>query len=167
MPADVRRGPGTNQPGSPYGEPVGSGGNSGGYDKLDDRLREVEKMVDRIDERTKHLATRAWVLAESSAGWHSGRCCYRNFPPPRLAQSVGGSATSKGASYEETTGLRRRHAEDVARALLRPTNGRQTRARSVQSDRGTATVSQSVQPSGQPSGPAYPRSGRCASRKTR
>ena len=63
MAADVRRGPGTSQPGTPYGEPSLGSGDGGGYNRLDDRLRAVEGLIERIDERTKHLATRAWVLA--------------------------------------------------------------------------------------------------------
>ena len=61
MAADVRRGPGTGQPGAPYGEPSGNGGNAGNgdrrYDDHEKRLRRVEEAGTRIEAHLEHAAT--------------------------------------------------------------------------------------------------------------
>lgn len=60
--ADVRRGPGTSHPGEPYGRPQGNGNGGGGRD---DRLRDVENRLTRIETRLENVASREWILGQA------------------------------------------------------------------------------------------------------
>ena len=57
----VLKGPGTSQPGAPYGEPTGGTGNGGRYDDHEERLRRLEELVARIDTRMEQMATREFI----------------------------------------------------------------------------------------------------------
>ena len=68
MAADVQLGPGTGQPGAPYGEPRGGAGNGGRYDDHESRLRRVEEAVTRIEAHMEHLASREFIYRAILAG---------------------------------------------------------------------------------------------------
>ena len=59
--SDVRHGPGTTHPGEPYSQrPTGTGnGNGSRYDRLWERIHNVETIVAKIDTRLDSTATKA------------------------------------------------------------------------------------------------------------